>query len=118
MTFHRFVEGVRWLVWVAAAAAAVMLFSLRGGTSETIAPNQLPDNDGAVIYAEHCQICHGASGQGGTGPALSGVIAERFPDPSMQREIILTGGTAMPAFDARLNDEQIDAVVEFTRYGF
>ncbi len=115
MTLHGFVAMLRRLVVVAAVAAVVMLFTLRGGTSQ---PDTRLVADGAEVYAQHCQICHGSDGLGGTGPALSGSVAEQFPDPAEQKAVILAGRSAMPAFGTRLDDHQIEAVIEFTRYGF
>ncbi len=118
MTLRGIIGVLRWLVGVAAAAAVVMLFTLRGGTSQSDTPDAHLIADGAEVYAQHCQICHGSDGLGGTGPALSGSVAERFPDPSEQKAVILVGRSAMPEFGTRLDDHQIEAVIEFTRYGF
>lgn len=50
---------------------------------------------GAALYAEMCAVCHGGSGQGGTGPALAGwsrgepeltrIIDERMPQGQPER---------------------------------
>jgi len=69
------------------------------------------------VYAEHCQICHGAAGQGGTGPALAGDLAQRYPDIKAQKALIIAGPKAMPSFAGRLTDQEIDAVIAFTRNG-
>jgi len=59
------------------------------GISLTILPNGegLPDGKGdartgAVVYATHCQSCHGAEGNGGIGGALAGgqgTLASEMP---------------------------------------
>ena len=75
-------------------------------------------SEGAGVYADHCAICHGPSGKGGTGPDLTANLTQRYPDPADQRQIILDGPRSMPSFESRLSDREIDAVIEFTRFGF
>ncbi len=69
---------------------------------------------GEDTYRSACASCHGASGEGGVGPAMEGV-AERYPDIDDQIAIVVGGKNAMPAFGAVLTDEQVRAVVEFER---
>ena len=72
--------------------------------------------DGRMIWIGQCSSCHGASGGGGRGPKLDdGRVLERFPDAADQEELILNGRGAMPAYAGRLSDEQISAVVRYTR---
>ena len=73
---------------------------------------------GREVYARNCVGCHGVSGGGGTGSKLSdGVVVERFPDPAAQAEVVADGRNQMPAFVGKLTDDEIDAVVRFTREG-
>ncbi len=72
-------------------------------------------DDGARIFAARCSGCHGAQGQGLSGPQLAGRVVERFPDPAAEAAIIANGGNGMPAFGSRLTAEELNAVVEFTR---
>jgi len=97
------------------ASAAIWFGSRSANTVSTTDPTLV--SEGSVIYAQHCQICHGAAGQGGTGPALAGDLAERYPDVAAQKLVILTGPKSMPSFATRLTDHEIDAVVAFTRTG-
>ncbi len=71
--------------------------------------------DGGALYAQHCASCHGPTGEGGIGPELAGVVVERYPDPEIHVLIVEAGRGAMPAFGARLTDDQIRAVVDYER---
>lgn len=73
---------------------------------------------GREVYSRNCVGCHGAEGQGGTGTKLNeGTVVANFPDPADQFAIIANGANQMPAYTGRLSDEEIDAVVRFTREG-
>ena len=117
MTFRRFVQGVERAVAVIAAAFVVLLF-----VNEPAKPPPVPaagtDEAGKSIWSTRCAGCHGADGGGGFGPALSGGIAEeRFPDTAAQIAVVANGRGSMPSFTGSLTDEQIAAVVEFSRSG-
>ncbi len=95
---------------------------------------------GQEIYSAgaQCASCHGANGQGGTGPAMSGgAVLETWPSCDDQITWIGlgsngwsvdVGGTygaqakpvqgGMPAFQADLSEEQIRAVAAFERIRF
>lgn len=73
---------------------------------------------GRDVYSRNCVGCHGATGQGGTGKKLNeGIVVAEYPDPADQFAIIANGNNQMPAFTGKLSDEEIDAVVRFTREG-
>lgn len=79
-----------------------------------------PDDDelvlGQVVYANNCASCHRADGAGRRGVALNGdVLLDAYPDPADQRAMIAMGRRSMPGFDGRLTEEQLDAVVRYTR---
>lgn len=101
---------------VVVVSVALIWFFSRSPDTES-APNPALVTQGAAVYAEHCQICHGATGQGGTGPSLAGDLAERYPDVADQKALILAGPKSMPSFATRLTDHEIDAVIAFTRSG-
>src|SRR5689334_8444277 len=62
---------------------------------------------GSDVYAANCASCHGASGEGGAGPALPGVDADTL------RMTVLYGKESMPAFDGTLTDTEIADVTAF-----
>lgn len=71
---------------------------------------------GRDVFARRCASCHGVSGGGGAGPKLSdGAVVMAYPDADDQRHVIVNGRKAMPSFANRLSDEEIDAVVRYTR---
>ena len=72
--------------------------------------------DGRAIYIRNCASCHGSAGDGGQGPKLSeGKMMVEFEEISEQIDLVADGQGGMPAFSGRLTDEEIEAVVRFTR---
>ncbi|HEV8297845.1 MAG TPA: cytochrome c [Acidimicrobiales bacterium] len=71
---------------------------------------------GRAVYQDHCARCHGKSGGGGAGPKLAnGTVARDFPNPDDQAALIRTGRGAMPSWGGTLSDDEITAVVRYTR---
>jgi cbb3-type cytochrome c oxidase subunit III len=76
--------------------------------------------DGAAVYKQKCQMCHGADGKG-----FPAIKTPDMTDPKWQAsisdkqmtEVIKNGkkGTPMPAFADKLKDDEIQAVVQFVR---
>jgi mono/diheme cytochrome c family protein len=101
---------------VITAAFAILLF-----VNEPAKPPPVPAagtaNAGQAIFATRCASCHARDGSGGFGPALAGVVADRFPDPAAQIAVVSEGRGSMPSFASSLTPEQIAAVVEYTRTG-
>ncbi len=96
--------------------AAVFL----GACSVTATPRA--DNDdpvlevGRTVYIRNCASCHGAAGGGGKGPPLSeGRIGANFANIEDQIDLVTNGKGGMPAFSGRLTEEELEAVVRFTR---
>ena len=76
---------------------------------------------GAVTYREHCSACHGAKGAGDT---MIGKNLQMLPLGSDEVQnksddelatIISKGKNRMPAFDRKLSQDQISAVVKYIR---
>jgi len=108
---------LRALAAVAMVASAAVIWSISGSADTASTPDPALISQGSAVFAQHCQVCHGATGQGGTGPALAGDLAERYPEIAAQRAVILTGPKSMPSFATRLTDQEVDAVIAFTRTG-
>jgi mono/diheme cytochrome c family protein len=71
---------------------------------------------GEQVYKDNCARCHGNAGGGGAGPKLAdGRVVRDFPDPADQAEVVRNGRGSMPAWKSKLSEEQIDAVVRYTR---
>ena len=69
-------------------------------------------SDGPGLYAAHCAQCHGARGQGGSGPRLTG-------NPSVARvanveNLIRYGRGLMPGYQATLSEAQILTLRDWT----
>ncbi|WP_207063257.1 c-type cytochrome [Motiliproteus sp. SC1-56] len=82
--------------------------------------------EGRKIFAEYCSVCHGDQGQtavwaqsGLTPPPANFTDPRKIEELSRKRMIFsVTYGrpqTAMSAWGKRLNDEQIEAVVDYVR---
>lgn len=84
--------------------------------------------DGAALFGAHCSACHQASGQGipGAFPPLAGsewlqgdpAIPVAIVHDGLQGEIEVAGNTfqgAMPKFGGQLSDEELAAVLSYTR---
>ena len=87
------------------------------GATETVAVVETaPPIDAAAIFADRCSSCHGSTGGGGIGPGLSGGrVAGAFPDIEDQVTVVRDGRGSMPSFGDRLTDDELRAVVRFTR---
>lgn len=119
---------------IAVLAALLVALLAACGSGE---PEPAPMSTGRDIYGSICSACHGAVGQGGTGPALDGVV-ETFPACEDQVRWVTLGSLrwseeigdtygatgkpvqgGMPENGARLTEEEIEAVTVFerVRYG-
>lgn len=126
-------------LWAVPVLAALPIWAFV--YAATLEPPSLGESDplsfGAQVYASNCATCHGATGGGGVGPALSGgTVLDTFSDPADQIEWIVLGsqGTqdagattygdtakpingGMPGWEGTLTPEEINAVVYFERTG-
>lgn len=75
----------------------------------------------ADVYKAKCQMCHAADGSGNT-PAGKAMKAVPFNSPQVVKEpdadliaIVKNGRGKMPAFEGKLTDAQIKAVVAYIR---
>src|SRR5579875_2101621 len=68
---------------------------------------------GEAIFDQGCAVCHGATGEGGAGPALRGNhwLANR----ELVLSAILRGLMMMPPFAGRLSNDQVAAVASYIR---
>jgi mono/diheme cytochrome c family protein len=94
---------------------------------------ETPIQAGGALFATNCATCHGASGQGGVGPALA-AVEKTFPDLKDHVSWVETGskpfagqtygqGTrvatgGMPAFKDTLSATQIADIVCYERVTF
>jgi mono/diheme cytochrome c family protein len=66
---------------------------------------------GATLYAANCSVCHGSSGQGGTGPRLTDNA--RAANEANVRSLVTFGRGIMPGFGATLADAEIEVLVRW-----
>lgn len=85
---------------------------------------QLPQADGATVYADNCARCHGANGEGVSNnfPNLAGNQSIWDGPPNNLIAMVLGGfapwhpdQSAMPSFRATLSDDEIAAVANYVR---
>lgn len=67
---------------------------------------------GRSQWISSCARCHGASGNGGAGPALHSARSDR-PSVAAMTEVIVEGRGAMPAFGSSLDADQLEALVRY-----
>jgi mono/diheme cytochrome c family protein len=110
--FKRFVTGIELLAGVAVAVFVVMLFANEPGTTTGAAASP-----GGQLFQANCASCHGAQGEGVSGPKLAGVVTRDFPNETDQINVVTNGKGPMPAFGGNLTASQIRQVVDYTRTG-
>jgi len=98
------------------AIRAAVLFSVI-----TLLPAAFAQSGGADVYKSKCVMCHGADGLGAT-PAGKALKAASFKDAILVKagdpELIAAatkGKGKMPAYDGKLTDAQIKAVIAYVR---
>ncbi len=70
-----------------------------------------PSVAGRELFVARCASCHGAAGQGGSGPVLAG--NRRAADADNVSSAIRFGRGAMPGFAGTLNDDEIALVTGY-----
>ena len=112
-------------------AIATYLKDSEGGASARPEPVAADDNAmraGAAIYKDSCAACHKDSGEGEINlfPRLAGSALVQSDDPTTLTRLVLHGtravstagaptAPAMPAFDWRLGDAQVAALLTYIR---
>ncbi len=72
--------------------------------------------EGRALWATNCVNCHGSDGSGGVGTKLNdGALLDLYPTAEEQRLVVVEGRRAMPAFGDKFTDEELDAVLRYTR---
>ena len=105
--------AARWALSALVVAAAT---ACSGRSSSAPDPGSDPElRLGREVWTANCAGCHGGDGRGGIGPRLAGRVAEKYPDPAEQEAVVRKGRGSMPAWEGALTDEQIAAVVRYTR---
>jgi len=95
--------------------AVATLFAACGGSSAPATPADPVLAHGQDIYSSKCASCHGKGGNGGLGPKLAGVVANRYPNIDDQKAVIENGRGSMPGWKDKLSDDDITAVARYER---
>ena len=78
--------------------------------------DRLEGKHGEELYRVGCAQCHGADLTGGLGSAIdAGSNADIGLSNEQVANVIRVGPGAMPGFDRRLTEEQIDSLVVYLR---
>jgi alcohol dehydrogenase (cytochrome c) len=79
---------------------------------------QAQQERGQTLFTEHCAVCHGALGDGGSAPDLANPGWQTSITDAELDRIIREGvrGAAMPAFADRLDQDARQAVVQHLRW--
>ncbi len=81
------------------------------------APTPEQVDQGREVYEDNCQTCHGRDM---VSPGTVTFDLRKFPrdDPARFRGSVLKGkGTAMPSFQGRIGDEEVDLLWAYVRGG-
>jgi len=106
--------------------ALVPLWVFFGGLALTACVDDVPElvsddpvlQQGREIYVARCVSCHGPTGGGGLGAQLSdGEVVKNYPDIADQIDVVTNGKGTMAAFKDTLTEDEIEAVVRYTREG-
>lgn len=97
------------------AGVTVIAACSSGGSTPAAPSGDAVLVEGQRVYSQNCASCHGASGQGGYGKKLAGVVTEKYPNIDDQIALITNGKGAMPSFSKKLTADQITAVTRYTR---
>ncbi len=77
-----------------------------GSATAPTAPTDDPQLvQGQQVFSVNCARCHGPAGGGGAGPALAGKLIDL--------DVVRNGRRGMPAFGAKLDAAQLDAVAAY-----
>jgi cytochrome c oxidase subunit 2 len=102
--------------WIAAKQADAA--QVRELMAQTFTMDELMER-GKSVYQRNCLACHGASGEGGVGPAIAGsAIATGELGGHLNVGVNGVPGTAMQAFGGIINDVEMAAVITYQRNAF
>ncbi len=101
-------------------ATFLVVFAFATGCSSGASPDVDPQDTELVLgrrtYVNSCVSCHGSTGAGGIGNQINTPeILELYPTIDEQIELVTDGRNRMPSFGARLSEEEIQAVVRYSR---
>ncbi len=110
--FKRIVDIVQWIVAALTVVTVVVLFTAEPTVATEVAPDLTA---GAEVFSSNCAACHGASGEGGIGPAVIGEgTLTRFETADEVLTFVSVGSPgSMPGFETRLTPDDLNDVAQF-----
>ena len=80
--------------------------------------NQIYHQGNPATGAIACAGCHGANGEGGAGPKLTGNTKLTQDGGVLAHNIVLKGKGGMPAFEGKLDDKELYAVLNYVLHNW
>ena len=102
------------------SASAFLLTACQAATAQKVPDiEEFAVDRGLVIYAEHCESCHGANMTGGSAPSMADEVWEYGGTNADIRRIIADGieEVGMPGFGDVIEGEQLSDLVTYVRRG-
>jgi mono/diheme cytochrome c family protein len=113
----------RLLLAIAACLVCLVGLSCAGGPKPGQAGVPPPEMDARALYAHNCAKCHGEDGRAGGLRAkmvgAPGLVDAKWQESVTDQDISETikfGPKAMPSFEKKLAQPQIDALVGYVRH--
>jgi len=87
--------------------------SLARNAPQVASPKSSPR--GASVFRKSCAVCHSVrAGETKVGPSLYGVLRQGHSEQAV-RQTIAAGTANMPAFQQKLEPEQMDDLIEYLK---
>jgi mono/diheme cytochrome c family protein len=104
----------------AALCVTAMPVHAQSGDLRFASPTRFLSQSGALLYADICQGCHMASGEGATGAGTYPPLARNpnLASATYVVSLVIDGRKGMPPFGTQLTDQQVAAVVNYVRTHF
>lgn len=102
-------------------AAAAYADPPAGASVATLSPTwRFSEQSGEALYANVCQACHMANGEGATGAGRYPALAknETMAARGYVLHVVLNGQKAMPPFARMMSDDQVATIVNYVRTHF
>ena len=92
----------------------------QSGDLRFASPTRFLSQSGELLYADICQGCHMASGEGATGAGTYPPLARNpnLASAAYPVALVINGRKGMPPFGSQLTDQQVAAVVNYVRAHF
>jgi mono/diheme cytochrome c family protein len=92
----------------------------QSGDLRFASPTRFLSQSGELLYADICQGCHMANGDGAVGAGVYPPLARNpnLASAAYPVSLVINGRKGMPPFGGQLTDQQVAAVVNYVRTHF